>query len=116
MRALRPSLGLLLLLAAVAPGRGGPEAQVQPPKLTGPPEPPWKYRNEEAWIASEITRDIVEMVVYSKDRSLVDSGAITVAAQASPSSPAAPPSFDVSLALDPKAAPVRAVVVLDEHL
>jgi tetratricopeptide (TPR) repeat protein len=116
MRALRPSLGLLLLLAAVAPGRGGPEAQVQPPKLTGPPEPPWKYRNEEAWIASEITRDIVEMVVYSKDRSLVDSGVITVAAQASPSSPAAPPSFDVSLALDPKAAPVRAVVVLDEHL
>ncbi|HXB53362.1 MAG TPA: hypothetical protein VN461_01170 [Vicinamibacteria bacterium] len=79
------------------------------------PEPRWAYRNEEAWIVGEITRDIGEMVAYGKDRSLLESGAITIEGQPSPSSSTGPPSFDVSVAL-PKAAPVSAVVVLDEHI
>jgi tetratricopeptide (TPR) repeat protein len=116
MNALRPCLGLLLLLAGVTPTRGGPEAQAQPTNPAVRPEPRWVYRNEEAWIVSEITRDVVEMAVYAKDRSLVESGAVTVAGPASPSSPPGPPTFSVSVALDPKGAPVGAVIVLDEHI
>jgi tetratricopeptide (TPR) repeat protein len=116
MSALRPCLSLFLLLFGAAPTPGGPEAQTQPTNPALRPESRWAYRNEEAWIVSDITRDVVEMAVYAKDRSLVEPGVITVAGQASPKSPAGPPSFDVSVALNPKAAPVSAVVVLDEYL
>jgi tetratricopeptide (TPR) repeat protein len=116
MSAWRPCLGLVLLLAAIGPAPGGPEAQTQPTSPAGRPEPTWVYRNEEAWIVSEITRDVVEMVVYAKDHSLVDSNAITITGETSPNSPAGPATFEVSLALDPKAAPVRAVVTLDAHI
>src|SRR5713226_379596 len=115
MSALRHCLSLFLLLFGAAPTPGGPEAQTQPTNPALRPEPRWAYRNEEAWIVSDITRDIGEMVAYGKDRSLLESGAITIEGQPSPSSSTGPPSFDVSVAL-PKAAPVSAVVVLDEHI
>ena len=46
----------------------------------------WAYENEEAWIVGETSRDIVEMVLYARDRSLpsAEQLAFSVAAEAAP--------------------------------
>ena len=46
----------------------------------------WAYENEEAWIVGETSRDIVEMVLYARDRSLprAEQLAFSVSAEAAP--------------------------------
>jgi tetratricopeptide (TPR) repeat protein len=56
----------------------------------------WAYANEEAWIVGETSRDIVEMIVYARDRSLPPPAALGFSVTADAAS-AAPPRYTVAV-------------------
>jgi tetratricopeptide (TPR) repeat protein len=74
----------------------------------------WAYPNEEAWIVGETARDIVEMMVYARDRSLPPPATLGFSVTANAAS-AASPTYTVA-ASPSGAAPQKQVLTFETYV
>lgn len=75
----------------------------------------WAYATEEAWIVGETSRDIVEMALYARTRSLPADDDLKFSVVASPVAGVAAPRHQVSFA-PPGAALVKSELTFSDHI
>jgi Tfp pilus assembly protein PilF len=71
---------------------------------------------EEDWLVTEIARDVAEMAIYAKSRSVPDAAALAFAFRRNPDAAGAPRTFGISLRPTAGAPPLEYTVALADHV
>lgn len=102
---------LKVTVQRVDPGNGSPGRTWQAHVVVTPPNRAWTYGNEFDWLVGEIGHDLVEMVLYARDRSLAEDDALSYRLAAAPAD--GPPGFRLSFVDDGHAVETPTIEIRD---
>jgi hypothetical protein len=80
------------------------------------PKLPWAYATEEEWIIGETARDVVEMLVYAKTRSLPDPAKMSFGLAKAKTPAIVPPTYQLSVEVPGAGVKLNRDLVIDHHV
>jgi hypothetical protein len=113
---LQPNEQIKLTIERLAPDTKAVQRRWQVTLEARAPKSEAAYATEEDWLVAEIARDVAEMALYAKSRSVPDAASLAFAFRRNPDAAGAPRTFGISLRPTAGTPPLEHTVALADHV